>query len=241
MRSFALFFSLSLLLFACEQKPAQNAAAAAAPAPADSAADPFAGDIAKASIAEPAAPAPIEGTAFLASVNDSKVFWRGKKVVYSHYGTINLAGAKLFVKDGQLVGGKVELDMNSIVDLDITDPTKNADLVGHLKSDDFFSVAQHPSAILEIVSVTPGENGMSNLSANLTIKGITHQISFPAKVSAGTDKLTAKALFSIDRAKWDVRFNSSSFFENLGDKLILDDIDFSLDLVAAPAPTASAQ
>jgi polyisoprenoid-binding protein YceI len=240
MRSLALLFALGLLLFACEQKPAQTAVAA--PAAADSAAaDPFVGEIAKASIADPAAPAPIAGTAFLASVNDSKIFWRGKKVAYRHYGTINLAGAKLFVKDGQLTGGKVELDMNSIVDLDLTDPAKNAELVGHLKSDDFFSVAQHPNAVLEIVSVAPGENGMSNLAANLTIKGITHQIAFPVKVSVSADKLTAKALFSIDRAKWDVRFNSGSFFENLGDKLILDDIDFSLDLVAAPAPTASAQ
>jgi hypothetical protein len=33
-----------------------------------------------------------------------------------------------------------------------------------------------------------------------------------------------------DRSKYDVKYNSGSFFENLGDRLILDDIELSADL-----------
>jgi polyisoprenoid-binding protein YceI len=43
--------------------------------------------------------------------------------------------------------------MNSIVDTDIADAGMNGKLVGHLKSDDFFSVVAFPTAELVITKV----------------------------------------------------------------------------------------
>lgn len=125
------------------------------------------------------------------------------------------------------------MDMTSIKNLDLEDPKKNGDLIGHLKSDDFFSVESHPVATFEVTGLTSGDAG-TMISGNLTIKGITHQVSFPAEVSLNEEGMSATAVFSFDRAKYDVRFNSGTFFENLGDKLIEDQIGLYLDLKAAP-------
>ena len=60
----------------------------------------------------------------------------------------------------------------------------------------------------------------------LTIKGISHPISFVLSV----DENIATSKLTFDRSKYDVRFRSGTFFENLGDKLILDDIELEVEL-----------
>ncbi|GAB4425292.1 MAG: hypothetical protein OHK0039_42960 [Bacteroidia bacterium] len=201
----------------------------------------WAGETPKAVIAEAAtAAAPPEGsTIYTVDAAASTLYWKGNKVAYNHYGTLAIKGGSFAVQGGQLAAGTVEIDMNSIVDIDITDPNDNAKLVGHLKSDDFFSTAAHPTASLVLTGVSTDTAGQQMVSGNLTIKGITHQVTFPATIEMTADGLSAKARFSFDRSKWDVRFGSGSFFEDLGDKLILDDIELSLDLKATPAATAS--
>lgn len=81
-----------------------------------------------------------EGIAYQVDVAGSKIEWTGAKVSGKHNGTINLSEGTVYLKDNQLSGGSFVVDMNSIVDLDITDPEYNGKLVGHLKSDDFFAV-----------------------------------------------------------------------------------------------------
>lgn len=195
----------------------------------------WAGETSPADITEPGAPvaAPAGATSLTVNSQASQVYWRGAKVAYDHIGALSVAEGTLFTQDGKLAGGSITLDMTSIVNYDLDDPKKNADLVGHLLSPDFFDAANHPTASFVITSVTPGEGNAYTVSGNLTIKGITHQVSFPAEVSMAADGLSAQARFSIDRSKWDVRFGSGSFFEDLGDKLILDEIGLILDLQAS--------
>ena len=66
----------------------------------------------------------------------------------------------------------------------------------------------------------------------MTIKDITHPITFTAELLDIKPSIKAKANLSFDRSKYDVRFRSGKFFENLGDKLILDDINIDVLLVA---------
>ncbi|MEL6590748.1 MAG: YceI family protein [Bacteroidota bacterium] len=73
---------------------------------------------------------------------------------------------------------------------------------------------------------------------NLTIKGISQEISFPAMVNITDNALTAKASFTIDRTMWNIRYGSGKFFDDLGDKVIYDDIELSLDLNAKSAGMA---
>ncbi len=166
----------------------------------------------------------------------SSMKWVGKKVTGQHNGTITIASGKVMTSGSTITGGSFAIDMKSIVCLDLTDAETNAKLVGHLKSDDFFGVEKFPTATFEIVSVKPLSKPQDNLThtvtGKLTIKGITNTISFPAKLSMDGKHFNAWAKFMVDRAKYNVRYGSGSFFDNLGDKVIYDDFEIELDLKA---------
>lgn len=166
----------------------------------------------------------------------SSLVWTGSKAVGdSHTGTIAISEGSLSVEGDAITAGSFVIDMTSIVDTDIEDPEYNAKLVGHLKSDDFFGVEAHPTATFEVTGIeaVTGEEGVTHhVSGNFTLKGITNEIKIPANVSMTDGAINATANFAIDRSKWEVKFGSGSFFEDLGDKLINDDIALELTLVA---------
>src|SRR5476649_673482 len=103
----------------------------------------------------------------------SNIDWVGKKVTGAHNGTIAVKEGEFILNDGKLSGGKFVIDTTSIKILDVTDPATNAQFAGHLASDDFFSIEKYPEATLKITSVSG-----KHLEGSLTIKGITHPISF---------------------------------------------------------------
>jgi len=166
----------------------------------------------------------------------SKLEWHGKKVTGEHNGLINIKSGSLQYKDDMFTGGAFEIDMNSIVDLDLESEKWNAKLVNHLKSDDWFSVEEFPTAMFKITEVKShkDENSDANywIKGDLTIKGHTNPIEFAAKVGKSEKGVTATATMVVDRSKFDVRYGSGSFFEGLGDKLIYDDFDMKVSLSA---------
>lgn len=179
---------------------------------------------------------PAEVDVFTVDADASSVAWLGTKIGGQHDGTIGVHHGELYVYNGELLAGQVVIDMNQIVVLDIEDPNSNARLVGHLESDDFFSVLTYPTATFEITRLEPlsasvGEN-THRVFGNMTIKGITHGIAFDAMISVEGDRVNAFADFDLDRADWDVRFGSGRFFDNLGDNLIHDDFNLKLNIVA---------
>jgi len=159
----------------------------------------------------------------------SSVKWLAKKVTGQHTGTIGIKEGNLVVEKGKITGGKVVIDMNSIVDLDLTDAGYNAKLIGHLKSPDFFEVATFPTAELAITKVESKGNSHT-FSGNLTIKGITNPASFTATSVKNGNTTTYTGTLTIDRSKFNVRYGSKSFFDDLGDKVIYDEftLDFTL-------------
>jgi len=177
---------------------------------------------------------------YAVSVNDSKLAWTGKKVTGQHNGTINISEGTFNVDGGTITAGNFIIDMSSIANEDLAEaPDMQAKLLGHLASPDFFNVAEHPKATFEITSVTEltGDAAAATheISGNLTIKGISKEITFPAKVSVNDGTFKAEADFNIDRTEWDIRYGSGKFFEDLGDKTIYDDINLKLALVASAA------
>ena len=124
--------------------------------------------------------------------------------------------------------------MTSIVNLDIENSEKNAQLVGHLNSADFFNIEEFPTAKMEITSVKKqkSENSNYEITGDLTIKGIKNSIVFPSKVEIDGDIVSATAKIVFDRSKYDVRYGSGSFFDDLGDKIIYDDIELGVELIA---------
>lgn len=165
----------------------------------------------------------------------SKVEWEGKKSLLpsKHNGTIDIKDGSV-IKSGNNYSGNFVLDMNSIKNEDVTDNGMNSKLIGHLKSDDFFSVEKYPVSTFVISKIVPkkDKSGKTNhtISGKLTIKNVTKDLSFPALINFNGNDMTAKAEFVIDRSKWDVKYGSGSFFDNLGDKAISDDIKFVLNL-----------
>lgn len=172
------------------------------------------------------------GTASQVDVNNSIVKWLGKKVTGQHNGTVKIKDGTLYVQNGKVTGGNFNMDMTTITDLDLTDAESNAKLTGHLKSDDFFSVAKFPTSNFTITEIGPGTNGATNtIKGNLTIKGITKPIQFPANIQVSNGKATAKANFDIDRTEYDIKYGSGKFFEGIGDKAIYDNFNIELELV----------
>ncbi|MEM6735857.1 MAG: YceI family protein [Bacteroidota bacterium] len=163
-------------------------------------------------------------------IESSTVKWIGKKVTGQHNGTITLKGGKLEMEEGKLVGGLFTMDMATINCEDLSGGSKNK-LENHLKSDDFFGVTKYPTSTFTITKAVPQGTGKYKIVGNITIKDTTEEIQFPAMVEEKDGKVVAKADITIDRSKFDVRYGSGSFFDNLGDKTIYDDFELSVELV----------
>ncbi|GAA4198776.1 YceI family protein [Pedobacter jeongneungensis] len=166
------------------------------------------------------------------NAEQSKLTWLAKKVTGEHSGTINVTSGSLALDNKVLKGGSFELDTKTIAVTDLTDKETNAKLLGHLKSADFFAVDKFDKATFNITSAKSTGAGTYDVKGKLTIKGITNEISFPATVKQDGNKVTANAKIIIDRTKYDIKFRSKSFFENLGDKTIYDDFELNVQLVA---------
>jgi len=169
---------------------------------------------------------------FKANTKKSLIKWTGKKVTGVHAGTINLSSGNLEVEDGQIVGGEFDIDTRSIVVTDIEDAETNAQFAGHLFSDDFFAVEKFPIAKFSIINVTPIDGNSSRIDGLLTIKGITHSLSFESTVELQENTILAVGEIIVDRTKYDIKFRSGNFFKNLGDNLIYNDFKLHLTLVA---------
>ena len=159
------------------------------------------------------------------SITKSSVTWKGYKVTGSHTGIIALKSGSLSFEDSKLVGGAFVMDMNSIACTDLEGVYKGK-LEGHLKSDDFFGVENNPTARLVFTNVTGGDKGVYTIKGDLTIKGKTNNVLFDLTVN----EHNATTALKINRAKYDVKYGSTSFFEGLKDKAIYDEFDLQVNL-----------
>ncbi len=162
----------------------------------------------------------------------SNVNWTGKKVLGLHTGSINIANGFIEMAEDTIIGGEVQIDMTSIVITDIEDKKNHDEFLAHLLNDDFFSVDKFKIATLSITGSTKMENNKLKIDGNLTIKDITHPVSFIATVEVFTTFLHSLGEIAIDRTLYNIRYGSGKFLENLGDKLIFDDFVLQFKLIA---------
>ena len=160
-------------------------------------------------------------------VKKSSIAWVGKKVTGQHNGTINFSSGTLVFKGKVLKGGEFVVDMNSINTTDLQAGNGNEKLDGHLKADDFFGVEKYPTAKLKITNLSGKGNGLYKVTADLTIKEVTAPVTFDLTVKGNA----ATAAFNVDRTKYDIKYKSKNFFENLGDNVISDEFELSVNLV----------
>ena len=156
----------------------------------------------------------------------SSIEWSGSKITgKSHTGTVSLMEGGIQLTDGKIINGKFAIDMTTLASTDLEGGMAEK-LIGHLNSDDFFSVEKHKVATIAIISM----NADGLVKANLTIKGITNEVSFPVTITVENGTLTAVAEIEVDRTKFDVRYGSDNFFDNLGNKAIDNVIKFNVTL-----------
>lgn len=172
------------------------------------------------------------GETYKVSKKTSSIDWVGKKVTGEHTGTINIMDGEVMVTDGMISGGTLWIDMNTIVVTDIEDAETNAKLKGHLQSPDFFSVEKFPKSKLEISKVESKGGDQYVIHGNLTIKDKTEKISIPSTIKMEEGKLVAIGETEIDRTKYDIKYGSGQFFEDLGDKMIYDNFSIKFKVGA---------
>jgi len=162
---------------------------------------------------------------------ESVVTWKGSNVIgpISQTGYVYISKGELMIENGQLTGGTVEVDMNTIED---KSHGRDNNLVKHLKDPDFFEVEKFPFSTIAITRVASANGEHKIVTGNLTIKGITHPVTFPAEMEVKNGTVKANSKLVIDRTLWDVRYKSGKFFANLADQTISDSIEFHIKIVA---------
>lgn len=170
------------------------------------------------------------------NTDESKLEWVGEKVTGKHWGTVDIQKGMLTLDGNSITGGEIHVNMSTINVQDLEGDSK-AKLTGHLKSDDFFSVEQNPTVKFVITKVKADsklKNGNTHsVTGKLSIKGKTETISFPARLNVSDDEVMAFASFKLDRTKWNIRYGSGSFFDNLGDKTIYDEFQVKFNITAS--------
>jgi polyisoprenoid-binding protein YceI len=152
--------------------------------------------------------------------------WLGEKVMGQHTGTINLKDGWLTLKNNQIVSGEFNIDMASI-----RESESNQMLEKHLKSEDFFGVEKFPTANLVLTGSDSFDKGIAVVRGSLTIKGVTNPIEFKTLLQKKDEGTWFFANIVVDRTKFNIRYGSGSFFDNLGDKAIYDEFKLKVNLL----------
>lgn len=156
-------------------------------------------------------------------IKESTITWKGKKILGSHTGTIDLKSGYLEMDGDALIGGEFIVDMTTLVCEDLEGEMKGK-LEGHLKSDDFFGIEKHPTATLTIKEATKSGNTYA-VTGDLTIKGTTNPVTFDLEMGESGARTSVK----IDRTAYGIRYGSGDFFDSLGDNTISN--NFELDVL----------
>jgi len=161
------------------------------------------------------------------NIEASVVLWKGFKPTGSHNGIVKLVSGTMIIENGVIAAGEFVMDMKSITDAD-----GSARLEGHLKSADFFDVEKYPTSKFVVIS-SKLEEGKVQVTGNLTIKDVTKSITIPATLTEVDGNYIFKSdNFNINRADFNVKYGSKSFFDKLKDKFIDDLVEMSFEVKA---------
>lgn len=161
----------------------------------------------------------------------SVVRWIGRTPVKFHDGTIDIQEGNFSVDDNGILNGNIIIDMESINCTDLSGGGKKS-LEEHLMNDDFFSVNKFKTSKINISSEMKSNNGLIDFKGNLEIKNISNPISFKSSINKTPEgKYTASSKLTFDRSMYNVKYKSKSFFDDLGDKFINDDIEIELEII----------
>jgi rhodanese-related sulfurtransferase len=166
----------------------------------------------------------------------SQVEWTGRNLHSRHIGTVAIAKGVIHIQDGT-VTGTVEIDMNTIHNINLEGDELQPVLEAHLQSDDFFFVKIFPKAVFTIKEakrIEPGWLTTPNYHVNgeLNLRGISAGLKFDATVALNQESsLAIEAHFDIDRTRWNVIYGSTRYFEHLGMHKVFDLLSFQIRMI----------
>lgn len=186
-------------------------------------------------ITSPAPATPVGGVVgYSLVIPESFVNWKGMHVMggNGHQGYIKpLTGTLAFDANGTIAGGYFELDMNTITITDKKDTSSDNGLVSHLKDPDFFDVKKYPKGTFQLTKAIKVSNDSSYyITGQLTLRAITKEIHFPARIIRNGEDIVATASLTIDRTKWGITYQSGSVLGLAKDELLEDMVPVSLVL-----------
>lgn len=179
----------------------------------------------------------LEGSEFYSfNITSSKINWEGKKTLIKEWidtGSISIQSGGITIIDDKITEGQIIIDMNSIIAQKTGAGQGESNLSKHLKSADFFDVEIFPTSKFVLTSITPSENENEYIvKGDITIKNITKNIEFPMTINITNGSISMNAEIIIDRTQFDVRFGSTNFFKDIGDKAIDNNFTLKLELIA---------
>jgi polyisoprenoid-binding protein YceI len=171
---------------------------------------------------------------YLADTESSSLRWTGSEglasIVEDHYGFMPISSGIIRV-EGQSFSGSFEVAVAGLTVTDITKESSNKKLTDHLLGADFLDAGQFPTASFEIVETAATATDSIAITGNLTMKGVTKSITFPALVTVADSAFSAKSAFYINRKDWNMHYRTE---QSLGDKLIRPEVLLEINLVAKP-------
>ena len=166
---------------------------------------------------------------YTVDVNQTSLRWKGMKVTGSHWGYVTMAEGLVIINGKNIIAGEFSVDLNSMTEEEMGDSPWKIKLLNHLKSDDFFDVTNHPVVRFKLTRATFNQ-GAFKFKGDMTIRGITHPVEFPAVVRFSDQGPSATGQIVIDRTNYNMKYRSGKYFPDVGDKMIYDEftIDFSV-------------
>lgn len=160
------------------------------------------------------------------NISKSTIVWTGKKITGEHSGSLQFKEGSLTYSKKKLTKGSFTVDMTTLNNTDQSGKDK-AQLEGHLKSKDFFSIEEFKEAKLVFKTIKLIAKGTYSIVADMTIKGKTNPIVFDLTFKGKN----ASTTLVIDRTKYDIQYGSGSFFSDLGDRTIYDEFELKVNLI----------
>ena len=167
---------------------------------------------------------------FTLNADNTVLRWTAEKVTGTHWGYVKVEGGSVVVKGKKILTGECIVDMSTITVMDMKDSPYGKKLENHLRSSDFFDTENYSRASL-IITGASHKGNLVQIVGELTIKGITHSVEFPAVVKFSDKGASAKGQIKIDRTLYDIKYRSGKYYPDIGDKMIYDvfKLDFEVE------------